>query len=67
MMMTTILLSYFLYRVKKWNFFLVGAVATLFILIEGSFFIANLKKFPEFCDNYYFWRVLFGDVCLVFC
>jgi KUP system potassium uptake protein len=47
MMMTTILLSYFLYRVKKWNFFLVGAVATLFILIEGSFFIANLKKFPE--------------------
>jgi KUP system potassium uptake protein len=47
MMMTTILLSYFLYRVRKWNFFLVGAVASLFILIEGSFFIANLKKFPE--------------------
>lgn len=47
MMMTTILLSYYLYRVRKWSFWLVGAVATLFGLIEGSFFVANLKKFPE--------------------
>jgi KUP system potassium uptake protein len=47
MMMTTILLTYFLYRVRKWNIFLVGTIATLFIMIEGSFFIANLKKFPE--------------------
>ena len=47
MMMTTILLSYFLYRVRKWKFWQVGAVATLFGLIEGAFFVANLKKFPE--------------------
>jgi KUP system potassium uptake protein len=47
MMMTTILLSYFLFRVRKWKFWIVGAVATLFAAIEGSFFIANLKKFPE--------------------
>jgi len=47
MMMTTILLSYFLFRVRKWQSWLVGAVATLFAVIEGAFFIANLKKFPE--------------------
>lgn len=47
MMMTTILLSYYLYRVRKWPFWQVGAVATLFGVIEGSFFVANLKKFPE--------------------
>jgi KUP system potassium uptake protein len=47
MMMTTILLSYFLYRVKHWPLWQVGAVATLFAVIEGSFFVANLKKFPE--------------------
>ncbi|MBL7828417.1 MAG: KUP/HAK/KT family potassium transporter [Saprospiraceae bacterium] len=47
MLMTTILLTYFLYRVRKWNFWLVGAVTTTFALIEIAFFIANLKKFPE--------------------
>lgn len=47
MMMTTILLSYYLYRVKKWAFWLVGAVTTLFVVIEGAFFVANLKKFPD--------------------
>lgn len=47
MMMTTILLSYYLYRVKKWAFWMVGAVTTLFVVIEGAFFVANLKKFPD--------------------
>jgi KUP system potassium uptake protein len=47
MMMTTILLSYFLYRVRKWPFWQVGAVTTLFGIIESAFFIANLKKFPD--------------------
>jgi KUP system potassium uptake protein len=47
MMMTTILLSYFLYRVRKWPFWIVGGVTTLFAVIEGAFFVANLKKFPE--------------------
>ncbi len=47
MMMTTILLSYYLYRVKKWKFWLVGAVTTIFVVIEGAFFVANLKKFPD--------------------
>jgi KUP system potassium uptake protein len=47
MMMTTILLSYYLYRVRKWPLLLVAAVALLFAVIEGGFFVANLKKFPE--------------------
>lgn len=47
MMMTTILLTYFLYRVRKWKFWQVGAVTTIFALIEGAFFVANLKKFPD--------------------
>lgn len=47
MMMTTILLSYYLYRVKKWHIGLVGLVTLLFAVIEGAFFVANLKKFPD--------------------
>jgi KUP system potassium uptake protein len=47
MLMTTILLSYYLYRVKEWKLWQVGAVTTLFAVIESAFFIANLKKFPE--------------------
>lgn len=47
MMTTTILLSYYLYRVRKWALPLVIFLGLLFIFIELSFFIANLKKFPE--------------------
>ncbi|MBL7781647.1 MAG: KUP/HAK/KT family potassium transporter [Saprospiraceae bacterium] len=47
MMTTTILLSYYLYRVRKWALALVAFLGLLFIFIEISFFIANLKKFPE--------------------
>lgn len=47
MMTTTILLSYYLYRVRKWALGLVAFLGLLFIFIELSFFVANLKKFPE--------------------
>ncbi|HOY04888.1 MAG TPA: KUP/HAK/KT family potassium transporter [Saprospiraceae bacterium] len=47
MMTTTVLLSYYLYRVRKWALGLVAFLGLLFIFIELSFFIANLKKFPE--------------------
>lgn len=47
MMTTTILLSYYLFRVRKWAFPLVIFLGLLFLFIEISFFIANLKKFPE--------------------
>ncbi len=44
MIMTSVLLAYFLRYVKKWNAVLVGAVLLLFLSIESSFFIANLHK-----------------------
>lgn len=47
MMTTTILLSYYLYRVRKWPLALVAFLSLMFIFIELSFFVANLKKFPE--------------------
>lgn len=47
MMSTTVLLSYYLYRVRKWMLGLVAALSLIFIFIELSFFVANLKKFPE--------------------
>jgi KUP system potassium uptake protein len=47
MLMTTILLSYYLYRVRKWSLGLVLLLAALFGSIEIAFFVANLKKFPE--------------------
>ncbi len=47
MLMTTILLSYFLTFRLKWNKILVSLLLMLFGLTEFSFFIANIKKFPE--------------------
>jgi len=44
MLMTTILLSFYLYT-KKVNKFAVFALLTVFLLIEGAFLVANLKKF----------------------
>jgi KUP system potassium uptake protein len=44
MIMTTILLSFYLYT-KKVNTFAVYTLLIIFIAIEGSFLIANLKKF----------------------
>ena len=47
MMMTTILLSYFLIYKLKWNKFLVIGILLLFSTIEISFFIANVAKIKE--------------------
>ena len=46
MLMTTILLSFYLY-VKKVNRFLVFLLLAVFLTIEGSFLVANLKKFAH--------------------
>ncbi|MEQ1747196.1 MAG: KUP/HAK/KT family potassium transporter [Saprospiraceae bacterium] len=45
MMMTTVLLSYYLLFVKKWNAPWVSGLLLLFGTIEISFLIANLQKF----------------------
>ncbi len=47
MMMTTILLSYFLLYKLKWNKIFVVAILLLFSTIELSFFIANVAKIKE--------------------
>ncbi|NVO10395.1 MAG: KUP/HAK/KT family potassium transporter [Bacteroidales bacterium] len=47
MMMTTILLSYYLLYKIRWNRFLVYALLIMFATIETSFFIANIVKIKE--------------------
>ncbi len=47
MMMTTILLAYFMLYIKKWNVFLVIGILIIFGTIELSFFITNVVKIKE--------------------
>ena len=47
MMMTTVLLSYFLRYKLKWSVLAVGAIVTVFAIVETSFFIANVAKIKE--------------------
>lgn len=47
MMMTTVLLSYFLVYRLKWNTIAVIAIVLLFSSIEISFFVANVVKIKE--------------------
>jgi KUP system potassium uptake protein len=44
MLMTTILVYRFLRYKLKWPFWLVGAIVTVFLLVETSFFVANAIK-----------------------
>lgn len=47
MMMTTVLMSYFMLYKLKWNKWLVAAVLFIFVSVEISFFIANVAKIKE--------------------
>lgn len=47
MMMTTIMLGYFLRFVKKWNPWLLGGLLLFFLSVESAFFIANVAKIRE--------------------
>lgn len=47
MMMTTLLLSYFLIYKLKWNRYLVYAFVIVYGMVEFSFFIANVAKIKE--------------------
>ena len=47
MMMTTILLNYYLLFRLKWNRWLVALIIAVFAVIEMSFFIANVAKIKE--------------------
>jgi KUP system potassium uptake protein len=44
MLMTTILMFYFLRYVKHYPFWIVGAIVTVFVCVESSFFVANAVK-----------------------
>ena len=44
MLMTTILMFYFLRYVKHYPFWIVGAIVTVFVCVEFSFFVANAVK-----------------------
>ena len=44
MLMTTFLVFYFLRYIKKLPFWIVGAIVTVFVLVETSFFVANAVK-----------------------
>jgi KUP system potassium uptake protein len=44
MLMTTLLVYYFLRRIKRYPFWLVGAIVTVFVMVETSFFVANAIK-----------------------
>lgn len=58
MIMTTILLAYFMRYIKKWNPWIIGIILIVFIVIEGSFFITNVAKIKER------WMFLFFEVCI---
>ncbi|MGC4023468.1 MAG: KUP/HAK/KT family potassium transporter [Cyclobacteriaceae bacterium] len=47
MMMTTLLLTYYLLFRKKWNKVLVFGILAVFIVIESAFFITNVAKIKE--------------------
>src|SRR5574343_805241 len=47
MVMTTILLSYFMLFLLKWNMWLVFSILLIFGAIELSFFVANVAKIKE--------------------
>jgi len=44
MLMTTILMYYFLRYIKHYPFWIVGAIITIFVCVETSFFITNAVK-----------------------
>ena len=44
MLMTTVLMYYFLRYVKHYPFWIVGAIITVFVCVETCFFVANALK-----------------------
>ena len=47
MLMTTILMFYFMKFLKKWHIVLVALILTIFLAVEISFFIANIAKIKQ--------------------
>ncbi len=47
MLMTTVLLFIAMREIWKWNLLASGAVSALFLIVDGSFFLANMTKVRE--------------------
>ena len=60
MMMTSILLGYYLIYIKKWEKLRVFALLSVFAVIELSFFIANVAKIKERWMFLFFELFIFG-------
>lgn len=47
MIMTTILMNFYMLNVRRWSQALVAVIITIFVVVEFSFFIANTVKIKE--------------------
>ena len=47
MLMTTILMFYYMKFIKKWHMFLISFILMIFLTVEISFFIANIAKIKQ--------------------
>ncbi|MEI6189049.1 MAG: KUP/HAK/KT family potassium transporter [Chitinophagia bacterium] len=47
MLMTTILMNFYMLNVKRWSQSLVAIIILIFSIVELSFFVANIVKFKE--------------------
>jgi KUP system potassium uptake protein len=60
MMMTTSLMYVYMQRVKKWNVSIISLIMFVFVIVEVSFFIANVAKIKQR------WMFLFFEIGLIF-
>ena len=60
MMMTSILLAYFLIYIKKWHKLWIFAILSVFSVVEMAFFITNVAKIKER------WMFLFFELLIFF-
>lgn len=60
MLMTTMLMSVYMLRVKKWKLSIVSVILLIFITVEVAFFIANVAKIKQR------WMFLFFEFGLIF-
>jgi KUP system potassium uptake protein len=47
MLMTTILMFYYMKFLKKWHVFIIGGILVIFLMVEFSFFLANVAKIKQ--------------------
>lgn len=66
MLMTTLLLTYFLLYKVKWNKFIVYPLITMFLIIESAFFVANIVKIKERWQFLIFELLIFSTMYIWF-